>query len=231
MEKITAIVLAAGKGSRMQSDIPKQFMNLCGKPVVYYSLKVFSECEKIDEIVLVTGKDDLAYCREQIVDKYNLHKVISVVEGGNERYWSVRNGLEAAKGSDYVLIHDAARPCITREMIERSIVEVMQYNACTVGVPVKDTIKVVDKENFGIDTPSRSTLWQIQTPQSFSYSQLLNAYFKLEQDGATDITDDTMIVERYLGVKVKVIPGDYRNMKITTPEDLQIAENFVNKAL
>ncbi len=229
MKKITAIILAAGRGSRMKSDVPKQFLDLCGKPVLYYSLKAFSECKEIHEIILVTGEADIEYCRKEIVDKYGIQKVKAVVQGGTERYWSVKNGLEAASGTDYVLIHDAARPCVTKEIIERCVCEVLQSGACTVGVPVKDTIKVVNQENIGIDTPLRSTLWQIQTPQGFSYSYLLRAYAGLEQDGATNITDDTMIVEQYLGEKTKVIPGDYRNIKITTPEDLEIAAVFIKR--
>lgn len=228
MGKVTAIVLAAGKGNRMHSEVPKQFLELCGKPVLYYSLKAFEE-SRVDDIILVTAKKDITYCKKDIIEKYNLKKVKSIVEGGTERYWSVKNGLIAAKEADYVLIHDAARPCITSEIIEDSIKEVMCSGACTVGVPVKDTIKVVDSDFFGIDTPVRSTLWQIQTPQSFKYQDIVKAYEKMEQVEDRDITDDTMIMERYLGKKTKVISGDYCNMKITTPEDLWMAEIFLRK--
>ena len=228
MGKVTAIILAAGKGNRMHSEVPKQFLELDGKPVLYYSLNAF-EKSTVDDIILVTGKDDIAYCEKEIIHKYHFNKVRTVVEGGTERYWSVKNGLVAAKGAEYVLIHDAARPCVGKDIIERSIIEVMQNRSCTVGVPVKDTIKVVDSNNYGIDTPSRDTLWQIQTPQCFQYSEIIEAYEKMEQAKDTDITDDTMIMERYLGVKTKVILGDYCNIKITTPEDLNIAEIFLRK--
>lgn len=228
MGKVTAIILAAGKGNRMHSEVPKQFLELDGKPVLYYSLNAF-EKSTADDIILVTGKDDIAYCEKEIIHKYHFNKVRTVVEGGTERYWSVRNGLTAAKGSEYVLIHDAARPCVGRDIIERSIIEVMQNGSCTVGMPVKDTIKVVDSNNYGIDTPSRDTLWQIQTPQCFRYEEIIAAYEKMEQAKDTDITDDTMIMERYLGVKTKVILGDYCNIKITTPEDLNIAKIFLRK--
>ena len=228
MEKFTAIVLAAGKGSRMHSDVAKQFLELCGRSVLYYSLMAFEE-SSVDDIILVTGAEDIAYCKKEIITKYHFNKVRAVVEGGEERYWSVKNGLQAAHGADYVLIHDAARPCLTRELIERSIIEVVRSGACTVGVPVKDTIKVVDSQQYGIGTPDRSTLWQIQTPQSFRYQEIISAYEKMEQSGDTDITDDTMIIERYLGKKTKVILGDYSNLKITTPEDLAVAEIFLGK--
>ena len=227
-DKITAIVLAAGKGNRMQSDIPKQFMELCGKPVIYYSLMAF-ENSPVTDIVLVTGEEYIEYCKNEIVKKYQLDKVKAVVCGGTERYWSVKKGLEAARGTDYVMIHDAARPCITLEMIERSIEKVKQVKACTVGVQAKDTIKIVDEEGYGIDTPPREKLWQIQTPQSFFYPMICEAYQKMEQSEVKNITDDTMIIERYLGRKTQVIQGDYANMKITTPEDLSMIENFLKK--
>ena len=227
-DKITAIVLAAGKGNRMHSDIPKQFMELCGKPVIYYSLMAF-ENSPVTDIVLVTGEEYIEYCKNEIVKKYQLDKVKAVVCGGTERYWSVKKGLEAAKGTDYVMIHDAARPCITQEMIEHSIEKVKQVKACTVGVQAKDTIKIVDEEGYGIDTPPREKLWQIQTPQSFFYPMICEAYQKMEQSEVKNITDDTMIIERYLGRKTQVIQGDYANMKITTPEDLSMIENFFKK--
>lgn len=226
MGKVTAIILAAGKGNRMHSEVPKQFLELDGKPVLYYSLNAFEQ-STVDDIILVTGKEDIAYCEEEIINKYHFNKVRTIVAGGTERYWSVKNGLAAAKGAEYVLIHDAARPCIGQDIIERSIIEVMRNGSCTVGMPVKDTIKVVDCNHYGIDTPSRDTLWQIQTPQCFRYQEIVAAYEKMEQAKDTDITDDTMIMERYFGVRTKVILGDYCNIKITTPEDLNIAEIFL----
>lgn len=225
---ITAIVLAAGKGSRMHSEIPKQYLELCGKPVLYYSLKRFEE-SLVNDIILVAGKEDITYCKKDIVEKYQLYKVKQIVEGGTERYWSVRNGLNAAVGADYVLIHDSARPCLTVDMIEQSILEVIQSGACTLGVPVKDTIKIVDQHCMGIETPPRDYLWQVQTPQSFSYKDIIKAYHRMEQEMNVNITDDTMIMERYLDKKTKLILGDYCNIKITTPEDLLIAKIFLEK--
>lgn len=226
---VTAIVLAAGTGSRMQSDVPKQYMDLEGKPVLYYSLKSFEE-SSVDDIILVTSSNDISYCRENIVERYGFRKVKAIVAGGTERYWSVKNGLQVATGAKYVLIHDGARPCLSIEVIERSIIGVMEWGACTVAVSVKDTIKIVDAELYGVDTPPRNRLWQIQTPQSFVYDDILEAYTRMENDEATDITDDTMIMERYMNVKTKIIQGDYCNIKITTPEDLLLAKVLLKEA-
>lgn len=228
MKHITAIVLAAGKGSRMHSDVPKQFLDLCGKPVLFYSLEAF-ERSRVEDIILVTGENEIEYCKKDIIQKYHFHKVKAVVPGGTERYWSVKNGLQAAGGADYVLIHDAARPCLTQKIIEDSILTVLETAACTVGVPVKDTIKLVDDDGFGTETLPRNYLWQIQTPQSFYYKDIVKAYEIMERVQDKDITDDTMIMERYLKKKIKVILGDYYNIKITTKEDLLAAENFLKK--
>lgn len=229
MSKIAAIVLAAGTGSRMKSDCPKQFMLIDDKPVVYYSLKVFSECEYVDKIVLVTSKKDIEFCQKEIIEKYNISKVEEVVEGGTERYWSVLNGLNKVRDCEYVLIHDGARPCITEKMILESIEMVQKTKACTVGVPVKDTIKIVDEEGNGIETPRRDRLWQIQTPQSFEVSLLCSAYDKMRKSNVSDITDDTMIVERFEGVKTKVLQGSYSNIKLTTPDDFDVIKIFLRK--
>lgn len=227
MERVTAIILAAGKGSRMLSETPKQFMEISGKPLIYYSLKTFDE-SMIDDIVVVTNEQYIQYCWN-IIEEYQIKKVKTIVCGGSERYWSVLNGLKACVGSEYVLIHDSARPCVTDKMIKDSIEEVRRCGACTVGVPVKDTIKVVNEKREGIDTPPRESLWQVQTPQSFKYGDILSAYQKMQQSGDKDITDDTMIIERYLGRITKMVQGDYCNIKVTTPEDLMVAEIFLKK--
>ena len=226
-----AIVLAGGKGSRMNSEIAKQYMNICGKEVLYYSLKTFSESQYIEGIVLVTRKEDIEYCRQDIVKKYQIDKVFSIVAGGKERYDSVFSGLSEID-DDYqglVMIHDGARPFVTQEMIEASVNTANECGACTVGVPVKDTIKIVDENGVGVETPDRSRLYQIQTPQTFKCSLLKKAYSKLYMDTNNKITDDTMLLEQYLGVQSKVIKGAYENIKITTSEDLEIAEKFVEK--
>ena len=230
IEKVTAIVLAAGQGTRMKSKVQKQFMLLMEKPLLFYSLQCFEEAERVDQIIIVTGAHEIDYCSEEIVKKYGLQKVTNVIAGGAERYESVEHGLDAIV-EDYadgiVLIHDGARPLVTAHMIEESIDTAKQYGACTVGMPVKDTIKIVDEEGYGIETPNRRRLWQIQTPQTFSVPLILQAHEQMKQAGNTMVTDDTMLIEQYCGQRVKVIPGDYQNIKITTPEDMILAEAFL----
>lgn len=228
MERITAIVLAAGAGRRMNSDIHKQYMLLMEKPVLYYALDAF-EKSMVTDIVIVTGAGETEYCRREIVEQYGIQKVHAIVEGGKERYHSVYEGLKAAKGADYVLIHDGARPLVTADMIARSIETVRNTAACVVGMPVKDTIKVVGEDGFAKETPDRSTLWQIQTPQSFSYTLITEAYEKVLASGDRMVTDDAMVLEKAAGQSVRIIEGSYRNIKITTPEDLLVAEAYLQE--
>ena len=231
MSKFAAIVLSAGVGSRMKSDIPKQYMDLAGKPVIYYSLKAFEDAG-FSSIVLVCGKDDVEYCQKEIVEKHNLQKVTAIVPGGKERYHSVYEGLKASEGADYVFIHDGARPMISQEIIERLKTAVVKEEAAVAGMPVKDTIKIVDEESYVTDTPERQYVWQVQTPQCFSFSIIYDAYKSVVQDeeeGWTipKITDDAMVLEYATDHEVKMVEADYRNIKITTPEDLIIAEAFL----
>ena len=228
-KKHTAIVLAAGKGSRMQSAVPKQYLELCGKPVLYYSLAAFEE-SFVDEIILVTGKDDISYCKEQIVERYGFQKVTKIIDGGAERYLSVYQGLLAAEEADYVYIHDGARPFVDAAILSDAKACVEQYQACVAGMPVKDTIKIVDTEDFAKETPERKYVWQVQTPQVFSYALVREAYDMLMEDqDAYSVTDDAMVVETMLNYPVKLFQASYKNIKITTPEDLQIAELFVQR--
>lgn len=231
MNKFTAIVLSAGTGSRMKSDIPKQYMDLNGKPVIYYSLKAFEEAG-FSSIVLVCGKDDVEYCQKEIVEKYDLKTVSAIVPGGKERYHSVYEGLKVLKGAEYVFIHDGARPMLTQEIIERLKETVVKEEAAVAGMPVKDTIKIVDDEDYVTDTPERKYVWQVQTPQCFSYSIIYDAYKTIiqdEEEGWTipKITDDAMVLEYATDHEVKMVEADYRNIKITTPEDLAIAQAFL----
>lgn len=221
-ETYTAVVLAAGKGSRMQSKVKKQFMKLLGKPLVYYALLAFQE-SPVDEIILVTGRESVDYCRKQIVEKYGFTKVKEIVAGGKERYESVYEALKVAS-MDYVLIHDGARAFLDEEIISRSMKGVAEYNACVIGMPVKDTIKIVDKEQYAIETPKRSLLWQIQTPQCFITDEIRQAYEQIMAEEAKNITDDAMVMEQYGDRRVKLIEGSYENIKITTPEDIVIGK-------
>lgn len=223
-EKITAIVLAAGSGKRMASSCKKQYMLLAEKPILYYALNTFQN-SVVDEIILVTNEEE--YCRQNIIEKYHMDKVTKIVHGGAERYHSVYQGLMAAKECDYVLIHDGARPFLTDDMIKESIINVRKYNACVVGVPAKDTIKIADQQGFTKETPLREYVWQIQTPQTFSYPLIVEAYKKVLKEQPDGITDDAMIIEYGKYAKVKMLMGSYKNIKITTAEDMMIAEAFL----
>ncbi|MDO5541597.1 MAG: 2-C-methyl-D-erythritol 4-phosphate cytidylyltransferase [Eubacteriales bacterium] len=230
-KKSIAIVLSAGKGRRMHSRTAKQYLHIKGKPVIYYALKTFQDCPFIDEIILITGEEDKEFCRHDIIEKYGLDKVGQIVSGGKERFHSVYNGLTAAQECDFVYIHDGARPFVTQNMLERLQKAAEEYHACVAGMPVKDTIKISDDNGFCASTPKRSLVWQIQTPQVFSYSLVKDAYQKLMDALAAgkdlSVTDDAMVVECMTDHKVKLIEGAYSNLKITTPEDLKTAEIFL----
>lgn len=221
--RTVAIVLAAGSGKRMQSNTPKQYLLLNGKPILYYSLKAFEE-SSVEEVILVVGKDEIDYCRKEIVEKYQMKKTHTIIEGGAERYHSVNQGLLAVTSADFVLIHDGARPFITVEIIERTMEQVAVHRACVVGVPSKDTIKIVNENRIVSETPNRSNIWCSQTPQAFSYAIITEAYKKMMEGVPINITDDAMVVEHTLHYPVKMIMGSYSNIKITTPDDLQIGE-------
>lgn len=230
--KTTAIVLAGGRGKRMNSAVPKQFLTIREKPVLYYSLKAFED-SFIDSVILVASADDIGYCQNEIVDKYHFQKVEKIVAGGKERYHSVMNGIKAAPDCDYIFIHDGARPFVTQEMLKRLLDSVVLDKACVAGMPVKDTIKIAGEDGYIASTPKRDLVWTIQTPQVFSSQLIKQAYFLLEKEELTlqkkgiAITDDAMVVETLLGERVKLIEGSYRNIKITTPEDLLVAESFL----
>lgn len=225
-EKIVAIVLAAGEGKRMGSEIPKQYMLIKSRPLVYHALKAFEQ-SPVDEVILVTGEDEIEFCQKYIVERYHFHKVSQVVVGGHERFASVYAGLKAIDHADYVLIHDGARPMINVSLVKNCIYNVKKYGTCVVGMPAKDTIKMVDSENNAIHTPDRKTLWQVQTPQCFKYSLAMDSYEKLMESGRQDATDDAMVVETFGDTRVKLIEGGYDNIKITTPEDVRIAGSLM----
>lgn len=225
-EKVTAIVLAAGQGTRMGGKTAKQYLLLDGRPVLYYALLAF-EKSMVDEIILVAGEKNLPFCRTEIVEKYGFSKVTRIVAGGKERYHSVYQGLKAAGGADYVLIHDGARPFVSDDIISRTIEAVKKEKACVVAMPVKDTIKIANEDHYAIETPNRSKVWMIQTPQAFSYDLILHAYEKVLASGDAVITDDAMVLEKAENIPVKLVQGSYTNIKITTPEDMKIAEIFL----
>ncbi|MBQ8315528.1 MAG: 2-C-methyl-D-erythritol 4-phosphate cytidylyltransferase [Lachnospiraceae bacterium] len=226
------IVLAGGKGSRMQSDVPKQYMELLGKPLLYYSLKAFEDSDA-EQVVLVTAEGDEEYCRKELVERFGFAKVVAIVAGGAERYASVWNGLKCLKEQepDYVLIHDGARPLVTAELINRLITETEQYNACVAGMPVKDTIQMTDERGTITLTPKRDSLWTAQTPQSFEFSLAYDAYEQLMREQEINVTDDAMVVGLYHDIPIQMVRGSYTNIKVTTPEDLVLAEAFLKKRI
>lgn len=247
-KKCTAIVLSAGKGKRMGTEKPKQYLDLCGKPVLYYSLKVFQD-SFIDEIIIVASKDDFADIKTEIIDRYGITKAVKIVEGGAQRYDSVLNGLKAAgmegedkskdfKCPDYVFIHDGARPFVDGDMLKRAYETVKEYGTAIVAVPSKDTVKIVDDNGITIDTPDRNTVYLMQTPQVFKFKDILKAYENMASATHTpagsqpltgmSITDDAMVMEHFGSLLVHVSEGSYRNIKITTPEDMIVAEAFIN---
>lgn len=221
--KITAVVLAAGQGKRMGGSVPKQYMMLEGKPVLQHTLEAF-EKSCVDDVILVAGEQELSYCKEQIVKSGGFCKVSNIIAGGAERYLSVFCGLKAVKDAQYVLIHDGARPFITPEQINKAAAMAHKYEAAAMGMPVKDTVKRVDAEDFVLETPPRRYMWQVQTPQAFVYDKLRRAYEKVIEDDVSDITDDAMVWEYAYGTGVKMVACSYENIKITTPEDIYIGE-------
>lgn len=228
--KNTAIVLAGGSGSRMKSSVKKQYLMMQGRPVLCHSLEVFQACPRIDEIILVCGKGEIEQCRSNIVEPYGFTKVTDIVEGGKERYHSVHEGLKAITDCTYVLIHDGARPFVDEDILNRVLDELPKCRACVVGMPVKDTIKMSNADGFVDRTLPRELLWSIQTPQSFEYALIREAYDKLAEQEIAEIkvTDDAMVAEYILQLPVKLVEGSYDNIKITTPEDLLLAELILN---
>ena len=226
MGKVTAIVLAAGKGKRMGTEIAKQYLEVHERPILYYTIQAFEQSD-VDEVLVVVGKGEEEYCQQEIVTKYGFKKVTNVVSGGKERYDSVYQGLMAAEDSEYVLIHDGARPCVTKQLINETIEQVKEKKACVVGMPVKDTIKVVTKDGVISDTPDRTTLMITQTPQAFEYEMIVKAYERMYECSCEGVTDDAMVVEMMLKKQVYMMPGAYENIKVTTQEDLKIIEQFL----
>ena len=223
---ISAIILAGGKGKRMGSAISKQFIDIKGKPIIYYTLKKFSENKKIDNRIVVLPEDEVKYFKENILKKYEL-RINKIVIGGKERQDSVYNALKSLKNSstDIVLIHDGARPFISERIINEGIKFAEIYGAAAPGVMPKDTIKVKNEKNFSVDTPNRANLVSIQTPQVFKFDEILECHEKIRYNGEK-VTDDTMVVEKY-GYSVYLYDGEYTNIKVTTPEDLILAERLI----
>lgn len=237
--KVIAIVAAAGMGKRFGPGTKKPFQNLSGKPLILWSLEALESVHEIEEIIPVLMKEDMEYGR-RVFEEYRLRKVKMIAPGGKERQDSVYNGLRLIDDKkSIVLIHDGVRPLIEKELIERGIMELQTshetsakegdgFDGVVLGVPVKDTIKELEA-GFIRKTLKRESLWAIQTPQIFPFKKISDAYEKAAKEDFYS-TDDSALLERY-GGKVKVIAGSYRNIKITTPEDLEIAEFLLNRAI
>lgn len=236
------MILAAGSGSRMQSDTAKQFMLLGGKPLICYALQAVEESEIIDDCILVTGAKDLIWVTEEIVRKYHYNKVDTVIAGGDERYASVASAMRLIRSGDmavpnrngYVFVHDGARPFLTEKILRDTYEAVQKYGACVSAVRSKDTIKIADEEGFVRETPDRTTVWNMHTPQVFETALIAKAYAALEDNleelrqKGVHITDDAMVVEYFTNHKVKLVEGSYENIKLTTPEDLTVAERILS---
>ncbi|MFH0787974.1 MAG: 2-C-methyl-D-erythritol 4-phosphate cytidylyltransferase [Pseudomonadota bacterium] len=222
--KTIALITAAGKGQRMQSEIPKQYLCLGDKPILVHTLQVFEECSAVDGIYLIVPQDQMAMVQKDIVERYQFKKILKLVRGGKMRQLSVWNGLQAIRsGCSIVVVHDGVRPFISCRLIEQSIEEAQKNGAAVVGVPAKDTVKrILDGKK--VQTLQREEIWLAQTPQSFQLSLLKRAYQKAQQEDILG-TDDASLVEG-LGHPITLIKGDYSNIKITTPEDLAWAESF-----
>lgn len=217
----SAIILAGGKGKRMGREISKQFIPVNNKPLLYYTIKKFLDCKAIDKVILVLPSDEVDYCKREVLDKYSL-TVDSIVVGGDERQDSVYNALKVLKDTDIVLIHDGARPFVSEKIIKNGIKYANKYGAAAPGVVPKDTIKVRDNESFSKETLTRNSLVAIQTPQCFKFDMIMDCHVKVREE-SKEVTDDTMVVENY-GNKVYLYDGDYTNIKVTTSEDLLVAE-------
>lgn len=236
MEKkhCTAVVLAAGKGRRMGTAVAKQYLELNGHPVVAYALQAFENSPLIDDIILMTGEGQQEYCRKEIVERYGWKKVREICTGGKERYESVWKALQILTQTSrignrdgYVFIHDGARPFLSGDIIERTYRTALEFGACAAGMPVKDTIKLTDENGVILESPDRSRVWQAQTPQVFSVPLIYEAFCKLMEEDPSGITDDAMVVESRTGTSVHMTQGSYQNIKITTSEDLNVAESIL----
>ncbi len=247
----TAILLAGGQGKRMGGKVAKQYLELNEKPVLWYSLMAIEKSEYIDECVLVIRPDDAEFVRDELLSKYFFTKVTRIADAGKERYESVWSALVSLKNinwmalseekkeellsdtglskdlpTDYIFIHDGARPFLTEDIIKNNYDTVMKYGACVTAVKSKDTVKIVNGDGVVEQTPDRNTVWNVQTPQTFSAEKIFECYRRAIYNECENLTDDAMVIELFGLGEVHVAQGSYRNIKITTPEDLTVAEIF-----
>ncbi len=219
--KAAAVIVAAGSGTRMNAATNKQFILIDDVPVLAHTLTRFQLAESIDEIIIVTRQEDILTVSD-IVREFDITKAKTIIPGGKERQDSVRCGLDAVTSHTLVAIHDGARPFVSVEKINESVTVAAECGAASPGVPLKDTVKVVDEKGMILSTPDRSKLRLIQTPQVFKTELIKQAYHIAEKDGFKG-TDDCSVAE-YAQIPIQMIDGEYTNIKITTPEDLPLAE-------
>ncbi|MCM1326295.1 MAG: 2-C-methyl-D-erythritol 4-phosphate cytidylyltransferase [Bacteroidales bacterium] len=237
----TIILLAGGSGKRMGTDKPKQFLEIAGKPLIWHSLNALERSAVVDDCILVAAAGDISYMKQNILEPGGFSKVKAVAEGGRERFESVWKGLEKLsqlkeKASlDVIMIHDGARPFLTEDILQRCFQGALQYRACVAAVPSKDTVTVADEEGFEAQTPDRRLVWNVQTPQAFTADVLYDAFSQMARDldkpdgldKLSWITDDASVAAYYSHTRIRLVQGDYRNIKVTTREDLQIMEGFL----
>jgi 2-C-methyl-D-erythritol 4-phosphate cytidylyltransferase len=222
-DRVIAVIPAAGLGTRMCLKRSKQFVDLCGKPILAVTLDHFQRCGLVDDIILVVSRGALEFCRSEIVDRYKLSKVSKVIVGGTRRQDSVRKGVESVPDSrGWILIHDGARPLISVDLIERVITAAQTYRAVIMGIPIKDTVKEIDTQGSVVRSIDRRYLRSIQTPQIFRCEDIRLAHKRALREGWDEATDDACLIEK-MGISVEVIEGDEANIKITTLKDLEIA--------
>lgn len=227
--KVCVLIPAAGKGRRMTQSVKKPYLKLAEKPILAHTLQRFEQNSAIDAIFVIVDPDDFHACRTTVLHPYPSTKVQELVAGGATRQRSVYNGIRALDVDvDFVIVHDAVRPFVTDAMIFDCLTAADECGAAVAAVPVKDTIKVADADNFILETPAREQLWAVQTPQVFRKSLLETAHREAEAHQLT-ATDDAALVEK-LGFPVKLVNGSYANLKITTPIDLQVAEVLITDA-
>lgn len=219
--KVGAVIAAAGSSQRM-GNVDKVFVPLGGKPLLAHVLDTFQRCRLIDQIVVVVSQENLEKCRELVAGQ-DWDKISDVLAGGKRRQDSVANGLGKLQACDWVVIHDGARPLVTTELIKRGLEAARESGAAIAAVPLSDTIKLADEDGFVLGTPPRHHLWRVQTPQVFRHDLITSAYRNLQ----AEVTDDAALVER-AGYRVKLYPGDEKNLKITTPADLALAEALLS---
>lgn len=223
---LRVVIAAGGQSRRMGESINKQYLMLEQRPVMAYSLDFFESQEMVDQVVVVVAREDVEHCRRQIVEAYGYRKVLAVVEGGRERQDSVWAGLQQlGQDTEYVAVHDGARPILSRRVLNDLLREAEEWGAAIPGVASKETVKMVDRDGFVKSTLPRSSVYAIQTPQVFKFSELYGAYRQAGEDKFTG-TDDATLFERYVGM-VKVVEGDSANIKITTPDDLVVVRSLL----